>query len=218
MKSIVLGGTRGIGKQIGIKLAEISTEIVLTGRKDIDTSNLDSVKKFAAQHPYTDVLVLNTGGPEEILFQDATEELWYKYFNQLFLSFVILLQNIKINEGGYVFLISSFNIKEPSQKLILSSSLRLGFVSVFKTLSKINIEKKISYINIAPGPTKTDRLVELLSKTGRTIDDLSNKLPTKRVIDPEEIGIFVKLIVENKISSLNGVTINFDMGLGNYVL
>lgn len=218
MKAIVFGGSRGIGKAIRLKLEEVADEVVYTSTKEVDTSNLATIKKFIVKHPVADILVLNTGGPEAMSFYDISEDRWYKYFNQLFLSFVLILQRIKINEGGYVFLISSYNIKEPDQKLILSNSLRLGFTSVFKSVSKLNMDKKISFINIAPGPTKTDRLVNLLSNSGRTLKELCEKLPTKRVADPEDIGKFIKSIVENKITSLNGVTINFDMGLSNYVL
>ena len=37
----------------------------------------------------------------------------------------------------------------------------------------------------------------------------------KRAGDPGEIGRFVRLIIENEIKYLNGVTINFDGGLSN---
>ena len=218
MKSVVIAGSKGIGKAIADELKKISDTVIAASRDEIDTSDLDSVRAFVKKHPKTDVLVLNTGGPAAAPFEELTEELWIKYFKQLFLSFVIIMQNIKVSDGGYVFLISSFNIKEPNQKLIPSNSLRLGFTSVFKSLSKLNMEKKISFINIAPGPTETDRLIELQKKSNRTLAEFAQTLPTKRVADPKDIGKFVRSVVENRITSLNGVTINFDMGLSNYVL
>ena len=60
--------------------------------------------KFVKNNNSTDVLVLNTGGPPAKILLDVTEEEWISYFNQLFLSFVILLNNIKIKKNGYVFL------------------------------------------------------------------------------------------------------------------
>ncbi len=218
MKAIILGGSKGIGKAIRLHLKNICNDIVYTSTKEVDTSRLHTVKKFAAEHPLCDVLVLNTGGPEPMPFEKTTEEIWLKYFNQLFLSFVLILQNIKIKKGGYVFLISSHIIKEPEEKLVLSSSLRLGFASVFKTMSKINLGNGVSYINIAPGPTHTDRLEGLVRLSGKTMKAFARGLPTKKVADPSDIGKFVQFVVKNKISALNGVTINFDMGLSNYVL
>ena len=177
-----------------------------------------SVRKFSKIHPKTDVLVLNTGGPPAKAFYDLTEEDWLLNFNQLFLSFVVLLREIKVRDGGYVFLISSFNIREPDPKLVLSNSLRLGFTSVLKTYSKLHLARRISCINIAPGPIETDRLTGLLAKNGQTVAQLAATLPTGRVTAPEEIGAFVELIVSSKLTGLNGVTIPFDMGLGNFVL
>nr|AIF23121.1 short-chain dehydrogenase/reductase SDR (fabG) [uncultured marine thaumarchaeote SAT1000_12_G12] len=54
----------------------------------------------------------------------------------MFLGFCLLLQKIKVNDGGYIFLISSNVIKEPNPKLIISSAYRSAFSSVFKILSK----------------------------------------------------------------------------------
>jgi 3-oxoacyl-[acyl-carrier protein] reductase len=47
------------------------------------------------------------------------------------------------------------------------------------------------------------------------IDEFEKTLPMKRAGDPGEIGRFVRLIIENEIKYLNGVTINFDGGLSN---
>ena len=91
-------------------------------------------------------------------FFDIKENDWIKYFNQLFLSFVLILQNIKINKNGYIFLISSHTIKNPEEKLVLSNSYRVALSSILKTVSKILTKDKISCINIAPGPIKTKRL------------------------------------------------------------
>ena len=133
--------------------------------------------------------------------------------DQLFLGFCILLQKIKINEGGYVFLISSSVIKEPNPKLIISSAYRSAFASVFKILSKSYAKKNVSFINIAPGPINTDRTRELI----KNVEEYKKTLPLKRLGEPKEIGDFVKAIVENKIKYLSGVVINFDGAASSFV-
>ena len=212
-KAIVLGGSRGIGKAISDSLKSIKIEVFAASKKDIDTSNLDSVKKFLDIHNETDILILNTGGPEPKSFSTITEEDWGKYHNQLFLGFVTILQKIKINNDGYIFLISSSVIKEPNAKLIISSSYRTAFTEVFKVLSKEYAEKNISCINIAPGYINTDRTQELI----QNIKEFEKTLPMIRLGEPEEIGNFVKAIVENNIKYLSGVTINFDGANSNYI-
>jgi 3-oxoacyl-[acyl-carrier protein] reductase len=211
--AIVLGGSRGIGKAISESLKSIKIDVFAASKNDIDTSDLTSVKKFLEIHNQTDVLILNTGGPEPKPFLTITEEDWNRYHNQLFLGFVTILQNIKINDGGYIFLISSSVIKEPSAKLIISSAYRAAFAEVFKVLSKKYAEKNISCVNIAPGPINTDRTQELI----KNIKEFEKTLPMKRLGEPEEIGNFVKAIVENNIKYLSGVTINFDGANSNYI-
>ena len=212
-RAIVLGGSRGIGKSISDSLKSIEIDVFAASKKDIDTSNLNSVKKFLEIHDETDILILNTGGPKPKPFSTITKEEWEKYHNQLFLGFCTILQKIKINKNGYIFLISSNVIKEPNTKLIISSAYRAAFTEVFKVLSKEYAQNNISCINIAPGPINTDRTKELIDN----IEEFKKTLPMKRLGEPEEIGNFVRAIIENKIKYLSGVTINFDGANSNYI-
>ena len=205
-RAIVIGGSRGIGKAISDSLVEIGFDVIATSKKDLDTSDLDSVKNFVNNHKDIDVLVLNTGGPPAKEFFSISEEEWQQYHNQLFLGFCIILKNITINEGGYIFLISSSVIKEPNPNLVISSAYRLAFSSVLKILSKNFAKKNISCINIAPGPINTERTKELVED----VEKYAKSLPMKRLGEPKEIGDFVSSIVEREIRYLSGVVINFD--------
>ena len=96
----------------------------------------------------------------------------------------------------------------------MSNCYRLAFTTVLKSLSKSFAKENISCINIAPGPIDTDRLRGLVDN----VEELGKNLPMGRVGKPEEIGKFIRSIVENNIKYLTGVTINFDGGHSNYVL
>ena len=212
-KAIVLGGSRGIGKAISNSLKKLDLEVLSASSTDIDTSDLGSVNKFAEKNSMTDILVLNTGGPPIIEFEKITNEDWNKYHNQLFVGFCTLLQKIKVNDGGYIFAITSNVIKEPNSKLIISSAYRAAFSSVFKILSKEFASRNISMINIAPGPINTDRTKELVDNVGEYADSL----PMKRLGEPQEIGNFVSSIIEKEIKYLSGVVINFDGSNSNFI-
>ena len=213
-KIIILGGSRGIGGEIYKELNRISSSIIKCSSKDINTSNLESVEKFLDHNKNTDILVLNTGGPPLKDFYDISLAEWNKYFNQLFLSFALILKKMKINQNGYVFLISSSIIKEPSVGLDMSSSLRSGFVSLFKSVSQHKKNKNISFINIAPGPFKTKRVKDLV----KNIKLFEKNLPTGKIGNPNEIGKFVRFIVENKIKYLTGSTIYFDGNINKSII
>ena len=49
------------------------------------------------------------------------------------------------------------------------------------------------------------------------MSEFEKSLPMKRAGKPDEIGNFVKSIIENDIKYLTGVTINFDGGLSNFL-
>jgi 3-oxoacyl-[acyl-carrier protein] reductase len=208
LKSIVLASSKGIGKGIASNLKKISNELITCSSKDIDTSDIKSVKRFIKKHKNTDVLILNTGGPPPMEFSKITDEIWLKYFNQLFLSFSIILRDLKINKNGYIFLISSFHIRELNPKLILSNSLRVGFWSVLKSISYELSKKNISSVNIAPGPIDTDRFRNL----NKNVPEVIKELPLGRLGRSDEIGKFIKSIIENDIKYINGTTIFFDGG------
>jgi len=212
-KALVIGGSRGIGKAIASSLSSIGYDVITTSKQELDTSDLSSVKNFVKNNMEVDILVLNTGGPPAKEFLSISEEEWMKYHNQLFLGFCMILQKITINDGGYVFLITSSVIKEPNPRLIISSAYRSAFASVFKILSRSYAEKNISFINIAPGLINTDRTRELIDN----IEEYQKSLPMKRLGEPKEIGNFVKSIVENKIKYLSGVVINFDGAASSFV-
>ena len=141
-KAIIIGGSKGIGKSIADNIKKNCKKVISCSRKDIDTSNLKYVKKFLNKNLSADILVLNSGGPPPLKIDQIDEAIWYKYFNQLFLSYFFLLKKIKINKDGYIFYISSSVIKEPGTGLIISSSLRTAFSSL-KSFSEISIKNKV---------------------------------------------------------------------------
>lgn len=208
-KALVIGGSRGIGQAIADQFQALGLPTTTTARAQLDTGDVAAMKKFAQNFGEIDVLVLNTGDPPKKTFSETTLEDWEKYHKQMFLGFVALLQNVKLAPGAYVFAMTSAVVKEPKPDLVLSHTYRVALTSLLKTLSQTWAERQVSIVCIAPNQIATERLSELaldLSKTAAAN-------PLKRLGRPEEIGKFIRAIVENDIKYLNGVTINFDGGI-----
>lgn len=215
MKSaLIIGSSKGIGKSIKKRLGQLKIKIIAPPRRELDTSNLESVKKFLKSINSIDYLILNTGGPPAKDFFSISEDEWNKYYVQLFLSFVIILQRVKLKKNGFIFLISSHTIKSPEDKLVLSNSYRVAISSILKTVSKIYGKKNITCINIAPGPIKTERLKKLVNN----MKEFEKKLPLGRAGSPDEIALFIQSIIKSNIKYLNGVIINFDGGLSKNLI
>lgn len=175
-------------------------------RADIDTSDLDSVGAFARAHPETDVLVLNTGGPPAAAFAEITVADWQKYHNQLFLGMCVLLQKVRVRDGGHLFLISSSVVREPSARLVVSGAYRSAMSSVLKVLSREWAPRGVSVVNIAPGPVNTERLAELVGD----VAEFARGQPMGRVAEPSEVGALVASIVSGGIRCLSGQVLVLD--------
>lgn len=212
--ALVLGSSRGVGRAIAEELRKAGIDAPTISSKDIDTANQASVLAFAKKCPSTDVLVFNTGGPPKKDFFAITPEEWARYHQQLFLSFVTLLQKIKVRDGGYIFLVSSHLVAEPKEGMTLSSSYRLAAWSVLKSLSKLYASRGVSCLNLALGPVLTDRLRDLTAD----LPALEAKLSMRRAGKPEEVGAFVRAIVAGDIKYLTGVSITIDGGMSNAIL
>lgn len=206
--AIVIGGSKGIGRAIADALRADGCGVLATSRADIDTSSRASVRGFVERRGRggTDVLVLNTGGPPPKEFGEVGEDEWDRYHDQLFTGFCSLLRGVRVRRGGYIFAITSSVVREPSPRLVVSGAYRAAFSSVFKVLSASYARDGISCVNIAPGPTNTGRMRELVDD----VDAFSAGLPMGRLGEPREIGALVASIVRNRIKYLSGVTVNVD--------
>lgn len=206
--AIVIGGSKGIGRAIADALRADGCGVLATSRADIDTSSRASVRGFVERRGRggTDVLVLNTGGPPPKEFGEVGEDEWDRYHDQLFTGFCSLLRGVRVRRGGYIFAITSSVVREPSPRLVVSGAYRAAFSSVFKVLSASYARDGISCVNIAPGPTNTGRMRELVED----IDAFAAGLPMGRLGEPREIGSLVASIVRNRIKYLSGEIINMD--------
>ena len=212
--ALVLGSSRGVGAAIAHELRAAGLAAPPISSQEIDTSNAESVAAFIREHSSTDVLVLNTGGPPKKDFFEITAKDWEKYHQQLFVSFATLVQRIEVRNGGYIFLVSSHLVADPTEQMLLSETYRIASWAMLKALSRRFAQRQISCINIALGPILTDRLRNLSSN----LEKLEEGLPLKRAGRPEEVGKFVRSIVEHDIKYLTGVSLNFDGGLASHLL
>ncbi len=71
----------------------------------------------------------------------------------------------------------------------------------------------IALLSLVCGPIHTDRTKELIDD----VEAFAKTLPMKRLGKPQEIGDFVKSIVEHDIKYLSGAVINFDGANSNFL-
>jgi 3-oxoacyl-[acyl-carrier protein] reductase len=150
--------------------------------------------------------------------------MWSSAIDSLLLSVVRLcraaIPHMQARGGGRIINITSISVKQPIEGLVLSNALRSAVTSLAKTLSVELAPHNILVNCVAPGYTRTDRVVELseqaAAREGTTADAVERrtvaKIPLGRMGEPKEFGEVVAFLASPAASYVTGVTIQVDGG------
>src|SRR5947207_2525815 len=110
-----------------------------------------------------DILVTNAGGPPSGPFMTIDETAWTDVIDSLLLSVVRLCRGaipyMQARRGGRIINITSISVKQPIEGLVLSNALRAAVTALAKTLSVELAPHNILVNCVAPGYTRTDRVL-----------------------------------------------------------
>jgi 3-oxoacyl-[acyl-carrier protein] reductase len=103
---------------------------------------------------------------------------------------------------------------------LMSNVYRPGVVALAKTLSAQVAADGITINNVAPGYTRTERIVEIFearaASQGRSTDEVlaesTASYPMKRMGEPEELAALVAFLASERASYITGVTLLVDGG------
>ena len=171
-----------------------------------------------------DILVTNSGGPPSGPFLTLDEAAWLDAIDSLLLSVVRLCRGaipyMQARGGGRIINVTSISVKQPIEGLVLSNALRAAVTGLAKTLSVELAPHKILVNCVAPGYTRTDRVVELAHaaavREGITPDEaerrIVDRIPLGRMGTPEEFAAAIAFLASPAASFVTGVTIPVDGG------
>ncbi|WP_004444747.1 MULTISPECIES: 3-oxoacyl-[acyl-carrier-protein] reductase [Clostridium] len=238
--AIVTGASRGIGRAIAIKLANLGANVVLNYRSDINSVNevvkeIESkgVKAVAIQGDISkfedakkivdeameklgsiDILVNNAGITKDMLLMRMKEE---EFDN-------VIEVNLKgvFNCTKHVVPIM---MKQRSGKIINISSVvglsgnagqsnyaaaKAGIIGFTKSVAKEIASRGITVNAVAPGFIATDMTGVLSDKVK---ENIKNNIPLKRVGDAKDIANTVAFLSSNMASYITGQVISVDGGM-----
>ena len=170
------------------------------------------------------ILVTNSGGPPPGPFDSATDDKWVSAFELVFLSAVRLIRaslpGMKEQNWGRIINFTSKTLTEPVPNLMLSNGVRLAVGGMAKTLSNEIAEYGVTVNNICPGPTSTDRAIQLAGaraeKKGISVDEelaiTASKIPVGRLAEPDEPAALAVFLASDLARYITGRSILVDGG------
>lgn len=194
--------------------------IDLANPQDIDALVADIQKELGG----IDILVTNAGGPPPGSFDQATDDKWQRGFELTFLSAVRLIRAVlpemKSKKWGRIINFTSRALREPIDNLMISNAVRLAVGGMAKTLAKEVAPFGITVNNICPGPTATNRAIELAAAraaqkgipTDEELAQTALRIPRGRLATPEEPAAAVAFLSSELAGHITGVSLLIDGG------
>ena len=206
-------------------LSRHQTEIYFEALDATDANAVEGfVQQVVSRFGGIDVCVPNAGGPPAKNFLSTSLEEWRKAIDTNFLSVVMLckavLPHMRKKRWGRVITVTSTTVKQPIENLVLSNAVRPAVMALMRSLSVEFGADNITFNNVGPGYTTTERLQELAGtralakgiKPEEIYRQWEEDVPLKRLGKPEEIADAIVWLASERASYITGQTVLVDGG------
>ena len=172
-----------------------------------------------------DILVNNTGGPPAGPFDGFEDADWQAAFDLTVQSALRATRHalpaLRRSGRGRIVNLTSSAVKEQSEGLLLTNTLRPAVTGWAKDLSRAEGRNGITVNSVAPGYTDTDRLQYLYSleedpAQARRRDE--EAIPVGRFARPDEMAAAIAFLCSTQAAYITGVTLLVDGGLARGLL
>jgi 3-oxoacyl-[acyl-carrier protein] reductase len=237
--ALVMGASRGIGKGIAVALAREGARVAISSRSEeslqaaaaeiagevhvflADTKDLDRLRQLPGEVAEAvgpiDILVANTGGPPTGGALDNSLEEWEEAFRSLVLATRVLIDGVlpgmRERHWGRIVNVSSSSIREPIPHLTLSNANRMAALGLLETLADEVAADGITVNTVATGMFATERLADPEGSLKGAEEAAKQRVPAKRLGQPEEYGDLVAFLCSERAAYLTGAVIPLDGGL-----
>jgi 3-oxoacyl-[acyl-carrier protein] reductase len=169
-----------------------------------------------------DALLVNAGGPPAMLLKDVTDEGWYAAFELTLMSTVRLIRAAlpHMSAGSAILTVTSSSIKEPIERLGLSTVMRSGVAGLVKTYADELAPAGIRVNNLIPGRIDTERVEKLdraaAERTGKSMEEVRAasiaSIPLKRLGTIDDFGAAGAFLLSPAAAYITGATLRVDGG------
>jgi 3-oxoacyl-[acyl-carrier protein] reductase len=162
-----------------------------------------------------DILVWNSGGPPPgpatAITPESIEEAVELLLAPLVRLVELSLPHLTRSVGGRILVFTSSAVKEPTEHLALSNTIRPGVTGYAKTLARELGPRGVTVNCVAPGRIDTARLAQLYPD-GPSEADL-RAIPLGRWGTPQEFGDVACFLASDRARYVTGTTVVVDGGL-----
>jgi 3-oxoacyl-[acyl-carrier protein] reductase len=235
-KTLVTGGTRGIGRAIVLALAGAGARVVTCYRSDEEAADslARELKETGGEHHVMkadmadpadidrlvdeagsrlgglDVLVHNAGVISHVPFADLAPEEWHRVLNTNLTAGYLLARKALplLSEGGSVVYIGSKVATVGVPLRVHYTAAKAGLIGLTRSLAKELGPRGIRVNVVAPGPVQTETPV-----SAEVLERYQRMIPLGRLGRPKEIAGAVLFLASDLSSFVHGETINVDGGI-----
>ena len=238
--AFITGGTRGIGKQIAITLAQAGYDIAINYRKENeelkntnqeieqtgakcltlqgDVSNYEDCEKIAKQiieeYGKIDVLVNNAGITKDTLLMRMKKEDFEDVINVNLVGTFNMTKNIipymTKKRTGRIINISSVVGISGNAGQANYAASKAGIIGFTKSLAKEVGSRNILVNSIAPGFIQT-AMTDVLKEEIK--EEIAKTIPLKRMGKAQDVANLVKFLASEESSYITGQVIHVDGGM-----
>lgn len=238
--AVVTGGSRGIGRAIAVKLAELGADIAVIATRDsdqaqdtiktiedmgrkarlyvCDISNIEAVNNAVSQiitdFGGVDILINNAGiTKDKLLMQMNEDDISDVIDVNLKGSMYVTkacLRNFVRKRHGRIVNISSVVGLMGNAGQVNYSASKAGIIGFTKSVAREYASKGITCNAIAPGFICTDMTNQMPKEA---IDAMLGNIPCGRYGKPEEVASLAAFLVSDEASYITGEVIKIDGGM-----
>lgn len=213
-KVLITGGARGIGFAIAEDLKAQGAEVFCPTRKELDLSDLASVKAFLTSPPDVDTLINNAGeniiNPLDRILLEDWMRMMNVNLNSCFLLTQGLAEGMKRKHFGRIVNVSSvYGIVSRSGRAAYTAS-KAGLIGLTRT-SAIELGAYGVLVNaVCPGFVETD--LTRKNNTPEQLKALCSQTALGRLAEPTELAKAVRFLASEENTFMTGQAIVIDGG------
>ena len=176
-----------------------------------------------AAHPEMDVLVNNAGAIPAGTLHDLPLPRWIEAWNLKVFGFIHLCQlylpRMEAERAGVVVNVIGMAGRAPRADYVCGAAGNAALIALTAALGGRSTDKGVRVVGVAPGATRTERIVQLSKSRAKTRfgdesrwEEMLRGLPLGRPAHPEEIADLVVFCAGPRGGYLSGTTIEADGG------